>query len=160
MVIYSALAFKSNVGIYHSEQIAGELTFNFSSLPQLPYLGFWIVIRVKVHFLCVRVGVWWVLIFIQFNSPPVFSALLRSCADSLPGDTESCKRSRVSQYLWSRFHFCASTKPICEYVLQKHSCGIWSFSLPPHCFYFWVFVTGTHTAPDKVWTFLINKCID
>lgn len=38
MVIYSALAFKSNVGIYHSEQIAGELTFNFSSLPQLPYL--------------------------------------------------------------------------------------------------------------------------
>ncbi len=38
-VIYSARVFKSNVGIYHSEQIAGELSFNISSLPQLPYLS-------------------------------------------------------------------------------------------------------------------------
>lgn len=37
-VMYSAHAFKSKVGIYHSEQITGELSFNISSLPQLPYL--------------------------------------------------------------------------------------------------------------------------
>lgn len=39
LVIYSAHAFKSNVGIYHSGQIVGELSFNISSLPQLPYLS-------------------------------------------------------------------------------------------------------------------------
>lgn len=38
-VMYSAHAFKSNVGIHHSEQIVGELSFNISSLPQLPYLS-------------------------------------------------------------------------------------------------------------------------
>lgn len=55
------------------------------------------MIRVKVHFLCVRVGVWWVLIFIQFNSihlqffPPCSEAVLtRSLVTlNLASDQES-----------------------------------------------------------------------
>lgn len=48
-VIYSAHAFKTKGRIYHSNQIAGELSFNLSSSPQLPYLCVDVRVYIDTH---------------------------------------------------------------------------------------------------------------
>lgn len=78
-------------------------------------------------------------------SPPVFCPFLpRSPPGSLPSDTESCGRSRVSRYVWSQFHFCASTRPLKWNILKE--APLQELESEAHCFHSGCFVTVRQTG--------------